>query len=107
MATIEDLEERVNSLEDALTEMAKTNVVKTEKIDTTSNKVDNLTPYTDTKTAYYGEKEKTFYNVPQGGNVTVMFDNYKGDYSVSRIMDRVTVMFNTLSDSTQITISII
>jgi len=67
--------------------------------------VDELTPYTETKTAYYGEKEKPFYNVPNG-NVTVFFSNYTGDYSINRISDRVTVSFDTLTEQTDITISI-
>ena len=69
------------------------------------NKADALTPYTDIKTAYFNEKEKTFYNVPSG-NVTVLFDNYNGNYSVSRVADRVTVSFDTLTEQTNITISI-
>ena len=64
-----------------------------------------LTPYTETKTAYYLEKEKTFYDVPNG-NLTVYFDNYNGSYSVSRIANRVTVSFDTLTESTNITISV-
>ena len=112
--TIEDLEERLNTFEQSLIQMGinQTPVVDkvdatANKVDITANRVDSLTPYTETKTAYYGEKEKTFYGVPQGGNVTVMFDNYKGNYSVSRIMDRVTVSFDTLTDSTNITISVL
>ena len=64
-----------------------------------------ITPYTETKTAYYGEKEKTFYNVPSG-NVTVYFSNYEGNYSVSRVSDRLTISFDTLTEQTDITISI-
>lgn len=64
-----------------------------------------LTPYAETKTAYYNEKEKTFYNVPEG-NVSVFFDNYNGQYSVSRVSDRVIVSFDTLAQATNITISV-
>lgn len=60
-------------------------------------------PYKATKTAYYGEKEKNFYNVPQG-ILTVYFDNYTGSYSVERIDDRLTVSFDTLENDTNITI---
>ena len=67
--------------------------------------ISEITPYTDTKQAYYNEHEKTFYNVPQG-NVSVSFDNYSGDYSVKRVSDRVTISFETLTDSTNITISV-
>lgn len=68
-------------------------------------RVEEITPYTETKTAYYLEKEKTFYDVPNG-NLTVYFDNYNGSYSVSRIANRVTVSFDTLTESTNITISV-
>lgn len=71
----------------------------------TNVRVDEITPYTETKTAYYLEKEKTFYDVPNG-NLTVYFDNYNGSYSVSRIANRVTVSFDTLTESTNITISV-
>lgn len=67
--------------------------------------ISNVTPYTETKTGYYGEREKTFYNVPMG-NVTVLFSNYNGNYSVGRIADRVTVSFDTLTEQTNITISV-
>lgn len=67
--------------------------------------IEELTPYTDTKTAYYGETSKTFYNVPEG-NVTVYFNNYDGPYSVNRIEDRLTISFNALEVQTNITISI-
>lgn len=70
-----------------------------------NSKVNQITPYTETKTAYYGEKEKTFYNVPNG-NVTVFFSNYTGDYSVSRVSDNMTVAFNALAEQTDITINI-
>ena len=68
--------------------------------------ISDITPYTETKTGYYGEREKTFYDVPMG-NVTVLFDNYNGNYSVGRIADRVTVCFDdALRDTTNITISV-
>ena len=76
------------------------------KVNRLSSQVSELTPYTDTKTAYYGEKEKTFYGVPEG-NTSVFFTNYNGDYTVNRIADRLTVSFGTaLEQATDITISI-
>ena len=62
-------------------------------------------PYTETKTAYYNETEKTFYGVP-AGDVSVNFGNYHGDYSINRVSDRVTVSFNVLTESTSITITV-
>lgn len=75
-------------------------------IDMIGHQIESITPYTETKTAYYGEKEKTFYDVPKG-NISVTFDSYSGDYSTKRVSDRVTVFFDTLTDSTNITISVI
>ena len=106
MATsIEDLEERLNTFEASLLQMAENLVPQTTKVDETANKVEQITPYTETKTAYYNENNKTFYNIPDG-NVSVLFDNYNGSYSVSRTVDRVTVSFNTLTEATNITISV-
>ena len=67
--------------------------------------ISEITPYTETKTAYYGESEKVFYDAPSG-NVSVFFDNYNGNYGVSRIDNRLTVSFDALTDNTNVTISI-
>ena len=56
----------------------------------------SLTPYKNTKTAYYGESEKNFYDVPEG-NITIFWDNYAGDYSVQRFDGGVNVSFDTLT----------
>lgn len=76
-----------------------------EFVDQMGHSIDNITPYTETKTAYYNESEKTFYGVPDG-NISVLFSNYNGDYEVSRVVDRVTVKFDTLKDKTNITIEV-
>ena len=75
------------------------------QIDELNDSVIELTPYTETKTAYFNENEKTFYNVPEG-NISVFFDNYNGQYSVNRVSDRVIVSFDTLAQATNITISV-
>ena len=74
-------------------------------IDYFTPQIDALLPYTETKTGYYGESEKTFYNVPEG-HVTVLFGNYNTNYSVNRVSDRVTVSFDTLTEQTDITINV-
>ncbi len=61
--------------------------------------------YTATKTAYTGDTEITFYDVPSG-NVSVYINGYLGNYAVNRIQDRLTVSFDALEDQTDITISI-
>lgn len=69
--------------------------------------VAQITPYEDKITAYYGEIEKTFYNVPQG-NIAVYFDNYNGDYATQRLSDRVVITFaERLTDTTNITIMVL
>ena len=76
-----------------------------EHIDQLGCQIESVTPFKETKTAYYGEKEKTFYNVPSG-NVSVFFTNYNGSYSVNRIGDNLFVTFDALERETNITISI-
>ena len=76
-----------------------------EFVDQMGHQIDYITPYKQTKTAYYNESEKTFYGVPEG-NVEVFFDNYNGQYTISKVVDRVTVKFDVLSQPTNITISV-
>lgn len=104
-----DIETRVTNLENMLASIIDT--LSNNKLYTDADiagvrkSVSDVTPYTETKTAYYDESEKTFYNVPEG-NVTVFFDNYSGDYSVKRIMDRVIVSFEKMKERSIITISV-
>ena len=77
-----------------------------QKVNKLNSKVNQLTPFEETKTGYYGENEKVFYNVPEG-NVSIFFDNYTGEYSIDRIGDRLTVKFPTnLTDTTAITLTV-
>lgn len=104
------LEERVKILEDNFKAFTKLRVIDKfytdADINGTRQSVSNITPYTETKKAYYGEKEKTFYNVPNG-NVSVFFSNYNGSYSVVRIDDILVITFDILTEETDITISIL
>ena len=103
------LEERVTKLEQnyenlnkAFLQAQRNQVPITAKVDDSANQVKAITPYTATQIGYYGETEKTFYNVPEG-NVTVF--GLK-EYSLDRISDRLTLTFSALSEQTEITISI-
>jgi len=101
-----NLKSRLDSLQESFIQSQRNAVEVTANADTGKQamaQVMEITPYTETKTAYYGEKEKNFYNVPQG-ILTVYFDNYTGSYSVERIDDRLTVSFDTLENDTNITI---
>ena len=103
------LEQRVTKLEqlyanlsDSFITAQKNQVVNTAKTDDNSNNIKTLTPYTETKIGYYGETEKTFYNVPEG-NVTVYG---LSEYTLDRISDKLTLTFDALTEQTNITISI-
>ena len=65
--------------------------------------VSDVTPYKETKTAYIGDTEVTFYNVPEG-NVTMFFDK---PYTMEKVADRITLHFEELEEVTEITISVL
>ena len=66
-------------------------------------RVDEVTPYTETKQAYVGDTSVTFTDTPQG-NLTVYFPY---PYTVERMADRITVSFEELEEVTDVTISIL
>lgn len=72
------------------------------KITSLDNEVKDITPYEQSKTAYFGEVEKVFYGVPNG-LLTVHMD---GEYTVERIEDRVYVRFERLDGTKEITIMV-
>ena len=102
---IKDIETQLKWLQQTVEQMGKNNVSQTEKVDDTANKVVQITPYTDSKQAYYGDTEVTFYDAPQG-NVSVFIDGYNGGYSVSRVEGRLLVSFDALDKQTTVSISI-
>ena len=105
MATIEQLEKRVAQLEQMVLQIARGNVNTIGKVDDTSNRVTAITPYTETKTAYIGDTEVVFENVP-GGNLSI-FGLLSRLYRVERDSDKVTItLFEPLEDVTEVTISI-
>lgn len=116
MAEFETLNEKIKTLElkvDRLEQMlfAKINSDNMSKqftdteINGTRQSVANITPFTMTKSAYYGENAKAFYGVPEG-NISVFFSKYNGTYTISRVGSTLTVAFDTLTEPTDITISI-
>lgn len=77
-----------------------------QRLNDLNSKVNSITPYEETKKAYYAEIEKVFYGVPLG-NVSVFFDNYDGEYKLERILDRLIITFpERLKDMTTITIKV-
>lgn len=96
-----DREEIYNEIYKPL--MAKIMSVEKKLDGYTTMRVDAVTPYTETKQAYIGDTEVTFYDVPEG-NVTVFFDK---PYTMEKVADRITLTFDELEEVTDITISII
>lgn len=80
--------------------------VLSSRVSQVSSQVYAITPFEETKKAYYGEIEKVFYNVPDG-NTSVFFDNYTGEYTVERVENRLTVKFpERLKDMTNVTVMV-
>ena len=104
-----DIYKRVENLENLVNSLI--NTINNSKFYTDADiagvrkNVGDITPYTETKTAYYGETEKVFYNVPKGITL-VIFGNYNGAYSVNYVEGRLIVSFDALTQETDITISI-
>ena len=103
-----DIETRLKNLEnlvDYLSKMVTNNKHYTDAdIAGTRQNISAITPYTETKTAYIGDTEVVFTNVPQG-NLSVYFDT-PTDYSVERTKDAIAVTFDALDEVTTVTISI-
>ena len=73
-----------------------------------NSKIEDVTPYTDTQTAYIGDTEIVFEGVAEG-NLSVYVKDSEGNYpnyTVERMGDRVTVHFEPLEYVTTVTISI-
>ena len=100
---VEKLEKLYANLSDSFIQAQKNQVVNTAKTDDNSNNIKTLTPYTETKIGYYGETEKTFYNVPEG-NVTVYG---LSEYTMDRVANNITLTFDALEKETNITVSIL
>ena len=100
---IQKINARLDNLQESFIQAQRNQVPITAKVDDSANQVKAITPYTATQIGYYGETEKTFYDVPDG-NVTVF--GLK-EYALDRISDRLTITFDALSEQTEITISIL
>ena len=100
---VERLERLFENLQESFIQAQANQVINTAKTDDNTNKVNALTPYTETKTGYYGETEKTFYNVPDG-NVAVYGLT---EYTMDRVANNITLTFDALEKETNITVSIL
>ena len=102
---VESLEHQMRLLQNATIQASKNALPQTEKLDETASKVVDLTPYTDSKTAYIDDTSVTFEDVPDG-NMSV----YVGgtNYSIfDRDGDNVVVKFEPLEEVSEVSISII
>ncbi len=70
MKTLEErvsiLEKTLKNLQDSFIQAQKNLSPTTAKVDDTANKVDAITPYKETKTAYIGDTQIVFDNLPDG-----------------------------------------
>lgn len=94
-----NLENLVNALikridKDKFYSQADTNAIR--------QNVSDITPFTETKTAYIDDTEIQFDNVPQG-NLTIFLDI---PYEVSRDESTVVITFEALEEVKEITIMI-
>lgn len=104
---IDKLKKAVANLNNTVLQMAKNNTPMVSKVDNTANIVTTITPYTETKTAYIGDTEVVFDNVPNG--CVGVFINGVPDGCVARYepTDRVVIHFDEpLEEVTEVTISI-
>lgn len=109
MATIEELEERLNAFEQSLIQMGINMAPTINKVDDTANKVVAITPYTETKTAYIGDYQVLFENTPQGILTVSAVDSEGGfpAYVLEREGSIISVHFdNPLDYVTTVSISI-
>jgi len=67
-----------------------------------NQRITDITPYEQTKKAYFGEIEKVFYGVPNGV-MSVLMD---GEFTTQKIEDRVYVRFERLTETKDITIMV-
>jgi len=108
---IQNLKEEVASLREAFLQ-SQSNLAESQgQIDNTSNKVEQITPTTYTKTAYIGDTDVVFENVPQG-NITVIAESENGYHpyytELKRENDRVKIRYVVPFESvTTITLSIV
>lgn len=101
-----ELTKRLKALEQAFFASRSREVDNTYRSEDALNKADALTPTVLTKTAYIGDSEVVFTDVPSG-NLNVFFTNYFGIYRTEISGNRLVVSFEPLEEVTQVTITIL
>ena len=102
---IQNLKEKVANLQQTVIQMGKNTAPFESKAESAASAVETLTPYTETKTAYIGDTEISFDNVPSG-NLSVFADNIS-EYRTDRVGSTLNIDFiKPLEEVTEVTISI-
>ena len=102
---IQNLKEKVANLQQTVIQMGKNTAPFESKAESAASAVETLTPYKETKTAYIGDTEISFDNVPSG-NLSVFVDNIS-EYRTDRVGSTLNIDFiKPLEEVTEVTISI-
>lgn len=99
---INKLKAQVKNLQESFLQAQKNQTPITAKVDDSANKIVDLTPYTETKTAYIDDTEIVFTDVPNGNLSVFGIDNF----SMTKDNGRLILTFEPLEEVTEITISI-
>ena len=104
-----DIETRVNNLEnlvDSLVKMINNNkFYQNADISGIRKNISDVTPYTETKTAYIDDTEVIFTNIPYGA-ISVALSNPNIDFTVTYDSGNVVVAFSPLEEVTKVTLTI-
>ena len=102
---IQNLKNQIKDLQDSVWKIVQGNTAGVSKREQTTAQVNAITPYTETKTAYIGDTEISFDNVPSG-NLSVFVDNIS-EYRTDRVGSTLNIDFiKPLEEVTEVTISI-
>ena len=105
-----DIETRLTNLENLVYGLIKNTNQHNGYVDADINGcrqgISEVTPWTATKTAYIGDTEVVFSDVPKG-NISVYADPLMASYTITQDGDTVTVSFDEREEVTTITLSII
>lgn len=100
---INKLKAQVKNLQESFLQAQKNQTPITAKVDDSANKIVELTPYTETKTAYIDDTEIMFTDVPNGNLSVFGIDNF----SMTKDNGRLILTFEPLEEVAQITISVL
>ena len=101
---VNQLEKQFDNLNKAFLQAQRNQVPITAKVDDSANQVKAITPYTETKTAYIGDTEIVFTDVPSGN--LLVFTNPDMMLNWERAEKNVRVVFLPLEEVTQVTITV-